>query len=57
MLNSNRNQFDVSFGYELYFEIPFETLRTVDNNKEDLSSLTALLEEIYYKTPDLLIRS
>lgn len=57
MLNSNRNQFDVSFGYELYFEIPFEKLRTIDNNKEDLSPLAALLEEIYYKTPDLLIRS
>lgn len=56
MLNSNRNQFDVAFGYELFFEIPFEKLRSIDNNKEDLSPLTALLEEIYYKTPDLLIK-
>ncbi len=57
MMGSNRSRFDVSFGYELSFELPFEKLKSIDTNKEDISPLTNLLEEIYYKIPSLLIKS
>lgn len=45
--NSNKNQFDMSFGYELSIHIPFQDLRNRDQHKSDLSGLTQLIEQVY----------
>jgi hypothetical protein len=47
IMGSGRNQFDMSFGYELGVVIPFQVLREVDQDKSDLSGLTALIDNIY----------
>lgn len=47
IINSGKNQFDLSFGYELYIQIPFNELRQVDQNKSDLSGLTNLIESTF----------
>lgn len=44
VINSGRNQFDLSFGYELCIHFPFNELREIDQNKSDLSGLTNLIE-------------
>lgn len=45
--DSGRNQFDLSFGYEVSVRIPFKVLREVDNKKEDINNLKVLVEDIY----------
>lgn len=52
VIDSGRNQFDMSFGYELKVEIPFDELREIDQDKSDLSGLTNLIKEVYkeYRT-------
>lgn len=47
MIDSGRNQFDMSFGYEVYIEIPFRKLKELDQNQSDLTNLIALVREIY----------
>lgn len=47
VINSNRSQFDMSFGYELSITVPFETLRQKDQDKSDLSSLASFIDNIY----------
>ena len=49
MLNSGKNQFDVSFGYELTLRIPFENLQKIDVDQTNISGLKKLIEEVYYK--------
>lgn len=44
---SGRNQFDMSFGYELSVVIPFNELKVIDQNKEELLGLTTLIDNIY----------
>ncbi len=47
IINSGKNQFDLSFGYELFIQIPFNELREVDQNKLDLSGLTNLIDSAF----------
>lgn len=47
VIESGRNQFDLSFGYEISIQVPFEELRKVDRSKSDLSGLTNLIESAY----------
>ena len=47
IINSGKNQFDMSFGYELTFNIPFKELQAVDKSKSDLSGLISLIESAY----------
>lgn len=47
VVNSGRNQFDLSFGYQVNFEIPFKELRDIDQDKSDLSGLTELIKSAY----------
>ncbi|MBF8150097.1 hypothetical protein ITJ86_09330 [Winogradskyella sp. F6397] len=47
MLKSGKNQFDMSFGYEVYIEIPFQKLKELDQNQSDLTNLISLVNEIY----------
>lgn len=47
VINSNRSQFDMSFGYELSITVPFEVLRQKDQDKSDLSNLANFIDNIY----------
>lgn len=44
---NKKTQFDLSFGYELSCEIPFEMLKQIDTNQKDISGLTQLIGSIY----------
>ncbi|WP_143961336.1 hypothetical protein [Litoribacter populi] len=46
IMNSGKNQFDISFGYEISLNIPFEKLKAIDNDKSDLTGLVNLLNRI-----------
>lgn len=43
---SGKNQFDISFGYELVIEIPFTKLKELDTEQSNLTNLTNLITEI-----------
>lgn len=47
IVNSGKNQFDISFGYYIGIHIPFKTLQEIDSDKDDLTGLTNLLKGIY----------
>lgn len=47
VINSGRNQFDLSFGYELTILIPFKELQAIDKSKSDLTGLISLIETAY----------
>jgi hypothetical protein len=44
---SGRNQFDLSFGFEVEVEIPFDDLKKIDQDKSDLSGLMNLISAAY----------
>ncbi len=46
VINSGKNQFDISFGYQISFGIDFEKLKTLDTNQSDLSGLINLIKNI-----------
>jgi len=52
---SGKNQFDMSFGYEIIVEIPFNKLQEIDTKQSDLSNLTQLIEDIYKEYNDNLL--
>lgn len=45
IIDSNRSQFDISFGYELSISIPFKELQLLDIDKNDLTNLINLIDE------------
>lgn len=47
IINSGKNQFDLSFGYELSITVPFKDLQAKDQSKSDLTGLTRFLDRIY----------
>ncbi len=47
VINSNRSQFDMSFGYELSITVPFEILKLKDQDKSDLTNLASFIDGIY----------
>lgn len=56
ILKSDKKQFDISFGYEVSIEIPYEILRQIDKNQKDISGLVELISSIYTAfSEDLLI--
>ncbi|HOF16170.1 MAG TPA: hypothetical protein PLF32_05470 [Bacteroidales bacterium] len=56
VINSGKTQFDISFGYEVYIEIPFQKLKEIDQEQSKLDNLRDLLIEINKKfNEDLLI--
>lgn len=57
LINSGKNQFDISFGYEILVTIPFEKLKKIDTNSSDLSNLIKLINEIHQKYSDDLLRN
>lgn len=46
VLDSKRTQFNMSFGYEISFRIPFKKLAQLDVNHNDIMPLTNLIESI-----------
>lgn len=58
IINSGKSQFDISFGYAIELVFPFNTLRELDKNQNDLSNLVQLFREIHTSFRDkLLIQS
>jgi len=45
ILNSNRTQFDISFGYEVSFRIPYSEMQQLDTDKNNLQPLIDFIEE------------
>jgi hypothetical protein len=56
VLNSGKNQFDISFGYEISVIVPFKTLQTLDSKKSDLSNLVNLMNDIYQEFDNNLLK-
>lgn len=56
VINSGKNQFDISFGYEISVIIPFKSLQALDTNKSDLTSLVSLLNGIYQEFANNLLK-
>lgn len=46
IVNSGKNQFDISFGYEIFIQIPFDKLKQLDTPNEPLIELTQMIKEI-----------
>ncbi len=57
IINSGKNQFDISFGYEITVIIPFEKLKEIDTNQFDLTKLTTLIVEIHQQYSDELLNN
>jgi hypothetical protein len=47
VLGSGKNQFDISFGYEVHIEIPFQKLKELDQKQSELGNLMNLLKELH----------
>lgn len=57
VIGSGKNQFDISFGYEVHMEIPFHKLKTLDQNQAELNTLIHLIKEIHTSfSTELLLR-
>ena len=56
LIDSNRSQFDISFGYELSVSIPFKELQLLDTDKNDLSNLINLIEEVKEAFKTVLVK-
>jgi hypothetical protein len=54
VLQAGKNQFDISFGYELSIRIPFKVLKEIDTKKEDINNLKVLLENIHHELLDVI---
>ncbi|HEY0298426.1 MAG TPA: hypothetical protein VGB84_04325 [Arachidicoccus sp.] len=57
IVDSGKNQFDISFGYELSIEIPFNKLKEIDTKQSDLSGLTNLISEIHEQFNNKLLNN
>jgi hypothetical protein len=56
IIQSNRSQFNISFGYEISIRIPFNTLKAFDTDKKDIENLSGLIGEIYNAFENQLIK-
>lgn len=56
IINSNRTQFDISFGYQLSLCIPFQKLAQLDVNHNEITPLASLIESIYTAFEQKLIK-
>lgn len=46
VIGSNRSRFDISFGYEMSFSIPYSELQILDTDKNNLQPLIQLIDEV-----------
>jgi len=56
VINSEKTQFDISFGYELKIAIPYDMIQKIDNDKNDLNPLISFLEQIRSELLTVLIK-
>lgn len=47
IINSNRTQFDISFGYEVVIRIPYKLMSCLDTNQKEIAPLATMIESIY----------
>lgn len=58
VIGSGKNQFDISFGYEVHIEIPFQKLKELDQKQSELNNLINLIIEIHKSfSNELLLRN
>jgi hypothetical protein len=57
ILKSGKNQFDISFGYELVMKVPFAKLKELDTEQSNLTNLTNLILEINRVFKDNLLNT
>ncbi len=57
LINSGKNQFDISFGYKILVTIPFKKLKEIDSDYSDLSNLIDLIEDIYQEYSNSLLNT
>lgn len=55
VINSGKNQFDISFGYKVCIEIPFQKLKELDQKQSDLNNLIHLITEIHQQFSNQLL--
>jgi hypothetical protein len=55
VMGSGRNQFDMSFGYELSIDIPYKTFQSNDLNKDNIAGLSDFMKEIKNQMESILI--
>jgi hypothetical protein len=55
VLQSGKNQIDVSFGYEVFIKIPFNTLKELDQQQSELDNLINLVTEIHHNFSNELL--
>lgn len=56
VINTNKSQFDISFGYELFVVIPFEELKMMDDSATKLDGLVNLIRASYKAFEEDLIK-
>jgi len=52
---SNKSYFDLSFGYRLKIDIPLSLLQQIDTNRDDLTPLSNLLDEVKSEFQNIII--
>lgn len=57
IINSGKNQFDISFGYRIDVKIPFRKLREIDTDFAELGNLTKMIENIYEQFSNNLLNT
>lgn len=56
VVNSNKSQFDLSFGYEISLIIPFDELKVIDTSSTSLEGLVNLIRSCYKVFEEDLIK-
>lgn len=54
IIDSGKNQFDLSFGYEITLTIPFKELQSLDKEREDLNPIMNILKDIISEFENIL---
>ncbi len=57
IINSGKNQFDMSFGYVIELIIPFKKLQELDKDPNNLEGLKDLINDIYHSLSNDLLMS
>ncbi|MGO1751082.1 hypothetical protein [Psychroflexus halocasei] len=55
IIGSGKNQFDISFGYQIHIVIPFQKLKELDQKQTELNDLINLITDIHENFNDKLL--
>lgn len=56
IIGSDRSQFDLSFGYEIRFSMPYSEIQQLDKDKNNLETLINLIEEVKNEFKSIVIQ-